>query len=371
MKRKVSYMTKYFEVRIAKLQKLLKKLNLDGMIVYQGDNLKYLTGFSGGTGDGVVVIGPDTASLITDARYEADYKTRLPKGVDLKITRAYYEEAVEIAVAFNIKNLAFEADLPYNIYDYIDELLPADMSFDALPFAIETLREVKDEAELTALRQAAVASVKAFNDLIPSIKQGMTERQVANELDRLQKKYGAEKASFDTIVASGYRAALPHGEATDKVIENGEFVTIDFGYYVNGYTSDITRTIAIGNISDELKEIYAIVKQANENAIAIVKPGISGSEVDRVARDYITAHGYGQEYNHATGHGVGLAIHEGPALSAQSSDELQTGHLLTIEPGVYLAGKGGVRIEDDIIVTTDGYENLTNDLTKELIVIAG
>lgn len=362
-------MTKHLELRISKLQKLLKKLNLDGLIVYQGANMKYLTEFNGGTGDGVVVVGVDSVRLITDARYEEDYKTRLPEGVDLKITRAYYEEAVATVVAFQIKKLAFESDLPYNVYDYIDELLPADISFDALPAAIEVLREAKDDSELTALRKAANASVKAFNDLLPYIKAGITERQVANELDRLQKHYGAEKASFDTIVASGYRSALPHGEATDKVIEDGDVVTIDFGYYVDGYTSDITRTIAVGNISDELKEVYAIVHQANKNAIEVVKPGISGSEVDRVARDYITEHGYGTAYNHSTGHGVGLDIHEGPALSARSSDELQEGHLLTIEPGVYLSGLGGVRIEDDIIVTKDGYENLTDGITKDLIII--
>ncbi|ADG41407.1 MULTISPECIES: Xaa-Pro peptidase family protein [Leuconostoc] len=364
-------MTKYFEARITKLQKLLNKLSLDGMIVYQGANTKYLTGFNGGTGDGVVVIGRNQARLITDSRYETDYSDRLPAGVDLKITRAYYEEAVATAVEFNIKQLSFEADLPYNIYDYIDELLPADIAFDALPSAIETLREVKDDSELAALREAAQASVHAFNELLPLIKVGMTERQVANELDRLQKKYGAEKSSFDTIVASGYRSALPHGEATDKVIESGDLLTIDFGYYVSNYTSDVTRTVAIGYISDELKEVYAVVKQANENAIAIVKPGISGSEIDHVARDYIVAHGYGDYYNHSTGHGVGLDIHEGPALSAQSSDEMQAGHLLTIEPGVYLAGKGGVRIEDDIIVTRDGYENLTAGITKDLIIVEG
>lgn len=362
-------MTKYYEARLKKLQALLTKLDLDGMIVYQGFNTKYLTGFEGGTGDGVVIVSLNQARLITDARYEEDYKNRLPEGVDLKITRAYYEDAVATAQEFGIKHLAFEADLPYNIYDYLDELLPANIEFDALPSAIETLREVKDESELAALRLAATASVKAFQDLIPFIQPGKTEREVANELDRLQKKYGAEKASFDTIVASGYRSALPHGEATDKVIADGELVTIDFGYYVDGYTSDVTRTIAVGQVSDELKEIYDIVKQAKENAIAIVKPGISGSEIDKVARDYITEHGYGQQYNHGGGHGVGLDIHEGPAISPRSSDEMQVGHLLTIEPGIYLGGKGGVRIEDDVIVTADGYENLTADLSKDFLMI--
>lgn len=363
------FMSKYYEARIAKLQKLLAKLNLDGMIVYQGFNTKYLTGFEGGTGDGIVVVGKKNARLITDARYEEDYKNRLPEGVDFKVTRDYYGVAVETAQEFGIKKLAFEASLPYDIYDYLDELLPADIDFDALPKAIEVLREVKDAQELEALCKAANASVKAFKDLQPFIKPGKTEREVANELDRLQKIYGAQKASFDTIVASGYRSALPHGEATDKVIENGELVTIDFGYYVDGYTSDVTRTIAVGNVSDELKTIYEIVKQANQNAIDVVKPGISGSEIDKVARDYITEHGYGQQFNHGGGHGVGLDIHEGPAISPRSSDEMQVGHLLTIEPGIYLANQGGVRIEDDVIVTTDGFENLTAALPKDLIVI--
>ncbi|MGX7051597.1 aminopeptidase P family protein [Leuconostoc palmae] len=364
-------MNKYFEARISKLQKLLKKLDLDGMIVYQGANTKYLTGFDGGTGEGVLVVGQEQVRLITDARYEEDYKDRLPKNVSFFVTRAYYEAAIEAIIEFKITRLAFEASIPYNVYDLIDQLLPADIDFDALPGAIEALREVKDEVELDALRRAAKASVLAFNDLLSFIKVGMTERQVANELDRLQKVYGAEKASFDTIVASGYRSALPHGEATEKVIKSGELVTIDFGYYVDGYTSDVTRTIAVGSINDKLKEVYNVVKQANENAIAIVKPGISGSEIDRVARNYITNHGYGQQFNHSTGHGVGLDIHEGPVLSSQSSDEMQAGHLLTIEPGVYLSGEGGVRIEDDIIVTNDGYENLTDGITKNLIIIEG
>ncbi|MGO0154161.1 aminopeptidase P family protein [Leuconostoc mesenteroides] len=362
-------MSKYYEARIAKLQKLLAKLNLDGMIVYQGFNTKYLTGFEGGTGDGIVVVGKKHARLITDARYEEDYKDRLPEDVGLKITRDYYGVAVKTAQEFGIKKLAFEASLPYDIYDYLDELLPADIDFDALPKAIEVLREVKDVQELEALRKAANASVKAFKDLLSFIKPGKTEREVANELDRLQKKYGAQKASFDTIVASGYRSALPHGEATDKVIENGELVTIDFGYYVDGYTSDVTRTIAVGNVSDELKNIYEIVKQANQNAIDVVKPGISGSEIDKVARDYITEHGYGKQFNHGGGHGVGLDIHEGPAISPRSSDEMQVGHLLTIEPGIYLANQGGVRIEDDVVVTADGFENLTASLSKDLVVI--
>ncbi|CAH1853582.1 M24 family metallopeptidase [Convivina praedatoris] len=359
----------YLENRIHKLQQLLQKMGLDGLIVTEGYNLRYLTGFKGGTGDGLLVVGLHEARLITDARYQTEYQDQLPEDVSLVITREYYAEAVKTVAEFGIKQLAFEASLSYEIYNYIEELLPADISLDALPGAIESLREAKDEQEITAIKKATQASVKAFNELLNFIKVGQTERQVADELDRLQKKFGGSKPSFDTIVASGYRSALPHGEATDKVIEAGDLVTIDFGYYVDGYTSDVTRTIAMGQIDPELEKIYNIVKEANAEAIDVVKPGIATAEVDRVARQYIEERGYGQYYNHGTGHGAGLNIHEGPVLTVNAGDEVLAGNLLTIEPGIYLPERGGVRIEDDILVTPQGHENLTEGISKELIII--
>ncbi|MFC4760625.1 M24 family metallopeptidase [Fructobacillus durionis] len=359
----------FYEKRIAKLQKLIKQLDLQGMIITNGSNMRYLTGFTGGTGDGVVVVSLADAALITDARYENEYVNSLPQGVSLHVTRDYYGEAVKQLIEFGVEKLGFEAELPFSTYQLMDDLLPANISFDAVPGAVEALREVKDDVEADALRKAAEASTKAFNQLITEVKVGMTEREVANRLDALQKEFGADKPSFDTIVASGARSAMAHGTATDKKLEKGDLVTIDFGYYVDGYTSDVTRTFAMGEIDPELTKIYGIVKQANEDAIDVIKPGLSTAEVDRVARDYIAGEGYGDYYNHATGHGAGLDIHEGPVLSARSSDEIQAGNLLTVEPGIYLAGKGGVRIEDDILVTEDGHENLTAGLPKDLIVI--
>ena len=359
----------FYEKRIAKLQKLIKQLDLQGMIITNGSNMRYLTGFTGGTGDGVVVVSLADAALITDARYENEYVNSLPQGVSLHVTRDYYGEAVKQLIEFGVEKLGFEAELPFSTYQLMDDLLPANISFDAVPGAVEALREVKDEVEADALRKAAEASTKAFNQLITEVKVGMTEREVANRLDALQKEFGADKPSFDTIVASGARSAMAHGTATNKKLEKGDLVTIDFGYYVDGYTSDVTRTFAMGEIDPELTKIYGIVKQANEDAIDVIKPGLSTAEVDAVARDYINGEGYGDYYNHATGHGAGLDIHEGPVLSARSSDEIQAGNLLTVEPGIYLAGKGGVRIEDDILVTEDGHENLTAGLPKDLIVI--
>ncbi|MBS9337421.1 aminopeptidase P family protein [Fructobacillus parabroussonetiae] len=359
----------FYEKRIAKLQKLLKQLDLQGMIITNGSNMRYLTGFTGGTGDGVLVVSLADAAFMTDARYENEYVDAMPEGVSLNVTRAYYQVAVEKVVAFGIKKLGFEADMPYADYQLLDDLLPADIAFDAVPGAVEALREIKDEAEAEALRKAATASTKAFNDLMKEIKVGMTEREVANRLDALQKQYGADKPSFDTIVASGARSAMAHGTATDKKLEKGDLVTIDFGYFVDGYTSDVTRTIAMGEIDPELKKVYEVVKQANEDTIDVIKPGLSTEEVDRVARDYIDGEGYGEDFNHATGHGAGLDIHEGPILSARSSDEVQAGNLLTVEPGVYLAGKGGVRIEDDVLVTENGHEVLTAGIPKDLLTI--
>ncbi|CAK8053772.1 aminopeptidase P family protein [Eupransor demetentiae] len=359
----------YYEKRIKRLQALLAKLDLDGLLVADGYNMRYLTGFTGGTGDGLVIVTKDGAALITDDRYRGIYQNNLPDGVAFEVTRDYFGQAVQSLIKAGVHKLGFEASMAYRDFELLDEILPADIDFDAVPDAIETLREVKDEVEMDALRRAAHASVQAFNDLLNFIKVGQTELEVANELDRLQKKYGAEKPSFDTIVASGYRSALPHGAATDKVIEKGDLVTIDFGYYVDGYTSDVTRTIAMGDIDPKLEEIYQIVLQANKDAIAMVKPGVSTDEIDRVARDYISEHGYGEYYNHATGHGAGLYIHEGPVLRTNDGEEVLAGNLLTIEPGIYLPDLGGVRIEDDVLVTPEGHENLTAGIDKNLIKI--
>jgi Xaa-Pro aminopeptidase len=362
-------MTVVHNERITKLQKLLSQLDIDGLLIYQGFNLNYLLGFDGGTGDGVAVISQKKARLITDARYEEAYKDALPDGVQFDVTRDYFGRAVQAVKDFGIKVLGFENTMPYVYWDALDEQLPASVDLKPVPGVVEALREVKDATEIEALRRANAISIQAFNALLPFIKAGVTEREVANELDRLAKKYGAEKASFDTIVASGVNSAKPHGTASDKVIASGELVTIDFGYYVEGYTSDITRTVAVGAVDDELQTIYHIVREAKNRAVAAVKAGVPANVIDQAARDYITENGYGEAFNHSTGHGVGLDVHEGPGLAARLTDELMAGQILTIEPAIYLAGKGGVRIEDDVIVTADGMENLTADLPTDLLVL--
>ena len=205
-------------------------------------------------------------------------------------------------------------------------------------------------------------------EILNIAKVGMTERELKALLESKMLELGADGPSFDTIVASGYRGALPHGVASDKVVEKGDMITLDFGAYYRGYCSDITRTFAIGEPDKKLKEIYNIVLQSQIKAIEEIKPGMTTKEADALSRDYIEAHGYGNEFGHSLGHGIGLDIHEGPVLSKNTNDTVQVNNCVTIEPGIYVDGLGGVRIEDDILITENGCEVFTK-CTKDLIIL--
>ena len=233
---------------------------------------------------------------------------------------------------------------------------------------IEKLRMIKTDDEIRTIRRAAEIADEAFSHILTFIKPGVTELEVSNELEFFMRRLGASESSFDTIVASGKRSALPHGVATGKTIENGDMVTLDFGALYDGYVSDITRTVAVGEPTEELKKIYHIVLEAQMRACSALKPGMTGKEADAVARDYIKDHGYGEAFGHSTGHGIGLEVHEGPGLSFRSDTVLKPGMVVTVEPGIYVPGLGGVRIEDDVLITEDGCELLTSS-PKELIIL--
>lgn len=358
-----------FSSRIEKLRKMFDILDIDSMVIYHGNNLRYLTGFSGGTGEGMLVLSRSHAQMVTDGRYQEEYQNKMPEDVTLIISRDYYGVSVEALNTWNVKKVGFEETMPFNVFDIIDDKLNDRVDFLPTPNPVEMIREIKDNEELSNIRVAAEKSVRAFNELLNQIKVGMSERQISNLLDELAKDQGLEKTSFDTIVASGVNSSKPHATVTDRVIQNGDLLTIDFGYFFNGYTSDITRTIAIGDVGDELKEIYQIVLKSEKEAIESIKPDHKLKEIDKVARDIIEEAGFGEFYNHSTGHGIGLDIHEGPLISARSTDESSVGNVLTIEPGIYLPEIGGVRIEDDVIITEKGIENLTDGITKDLVVI--
>ncbi|MBM7616526.1 Xaa-Pro aminopeptidase [Weissella uvarum] len=359
------------EAQLADVRKIFEPLNIDGILVTNGFNMNYLTGFDGGEGDGLVLIGKDNIALITDDRYEVEYREKLADTpVELLVTRNYWGVAMAAAKRFKIERLGFEDSIMFRDFDYIDENFDG-VDIVPVPELFESIREVKNDDEISKLRHAAEISVAGFNAILPDLHVGMTERQVANLLDFRLKELGADKPSFDTIVASGARAALPHGLATDKVIEAGEMVTIDFGYYVDGYTSDITRTIAFGEPTAQMREVYDVVLTAQKAGIAALQLGNSAIEVDAAARKIIDDAGYGKNFSHSTGHGIGLDIHEGPVLSknADKQDLVRDGMVLTVEPGIYLENVGGVRIEDDIVVSVEGNENLTAGIPTDLIVI--
>lgn len=233
---------------------------------------------------------------------------------------------------------------------------------------INSLRMLKDQQEIELMKTAVKICEESLDAVVPRIKSGVSEREIAAHLEFEMRKRGSQGTPFGTIVASGYRGALPHGRASDKIIEQGELVVLDFGSIYEGYVADITRTVAVGKIDDELKKIYSIVKEAQQASVESIRPGITAHNVDEAARKVICDHGYGEYFTHRTGHGLGLSGHEAPYMMQNNGTILEVGMTFTVEPGIYLPGKGGVRIEDNLLVTVDGVENLMN-YTKELLVL--
>ncbi len=243
-------------------------------------------------------------------------------------------------------------------YNRMEGALPG-ITLRGLKSVVEKLREIKDPAETELLRQAVAVADSAFEQVLGHMGPGVSEIEIAAHLEFSMRCHGADKASFDTIIASGYRGALPHGTASQRKVESGDLIVLDFGAYSAGYCSDMTRTVAVGRASQEQKKIYDIVLEAQMAVLEAVKPGKRCSEIDRVAREIIAAHGYGDNFGHGLGHGVGLEVHESPALTTRSQEILVPGMVITVEPGIYIDGWGGVRIEDMVLVTADGCEILT------------
>ncbi|WP_428909087.1 M24 family metallopeptidase [Niallia sp. Krafla_26] len=351
--------------RIEKIVSALEEQGLDGILITSPYNRRYASHFTGTAG--TVLISRSKAVFITDFRYVEQAEKQCIGYEIVRQKGSMTEEIANKITELGIKKLGFEQDYvtfsTYKEYEssFKTELIP-------VSGIIEKLRLIKSGSEIKILKEAARIADAAFDHIIKFIQPGITELEVSNELEFFMRKAGATSSSFDTIVASGVRSALPHGVATDKVIENGEFVTLDFGAYYQGYASDITRTIAVGNPSDQLKEIYQIVLNAQLRGLNGLKPGMSGKEADDLTRDYINEKGYGEYFGHSTGHGIGLEIHEGPNLSMKSEYTLEPGMVVTVEPGIYIAGLGGVRIEDDTLITDKGNERLTYS-TKELIIL--
>jgi Xaa-Pro aminopeptidase len=346
--------------RLERLRHYLSANELDAIVVSKPENRFYFSGFSGTSG--LLLISAGSAKLLTDFRYieqagqQAKMFEVIRHGSDMFQTlKAEIDKG-------GFKRIGFESD--FTTWDVYNKL----STFAAQPVAVQLdeLRMVKDDAELALLEQAVLLADNAFSHILTVLKPGVSERDIALELEFHMRKNGAEKSAFDIIVASGIRSALPHGVASDKLIESGDFVTMDFGCVYHGYHSDITRTVVIGKASAKQREVYKVVADAQYAGLMAVIPGSTCREVDAVARGIIAGAGYADYFGHGLGHGVGLAIHEEPRLSPACDTKLKPNMTVTVEPGIYLPDWGGVRIEDTVLVTAHGVKVLTAS-SKKLI----
>ncbi|MEQ7238627.1 MULTISPECIES: M24 family metallopeptidase [Enterococcus] len=352
-------------LRVEKLRKKMQEENLDSFLITSPYNLRYLTNFTGTTGLAVITL--EKAFFITDFRYTEQAAAQAQGFEIIKNVGPIFEEVADLVQKEGLRELGFEeTTVSFLEYSVLEEIIDAQL----IPISgmIEELREIKDEEEIAIIEKACSIADLAYDHILKMIQPGMTEIEVANQLDFYMRSLGASSVSFETIVASGLRSAMPHGVASKKIIEQGDLITIDFGCYYEGYVSDMTRTFAIGDPGEQLKEIYQIVLEAQLAVLEVAKPGVTGKQLDAVARDYITKHGYGEAFGHSTGHGIGLEIHEGPNVSVRAEKQFVPGNIITDEPGIYLPGIGGVRIEDDLLITSDGNRVLTHS-PKELIIL--
>lgn len=352
--------------KLVKLRKMFDELGIDGVLITDGINRRYLTDFTGSAG--TVLVSKTEAYLLVDFRYTSQANAQTKDFTVKEIDRTIiYTEIANLAESLGIKKLGFEEQhVSYQYYSQFSEHVKAELV--PLSGAVEKLRMIKSESEIAILKKAAEISDAAFSHILTFIRPGITEIEIANELEFHMRKLGATSSSFDMIVASGVRSALPHGVASDKVVEKGDMITLDFGAYYKGYCSDMTRTIAVGEPDPKLKELYSIVQAALENALTSIKAGMTGKEADALTRSFISEKGYGEYYGHGMGHGIGLYIHEDIFMNPQCDQLVEEGMVLTVEPGIYIPNLGGVRIEDDIVVKKDGIEIITKS-KKELIIL--
>ncbi|MCL2767036.1 MAG: aminopeptidase P family protein [Peptococcaceae bacterium] len=329
------------------------------------ENLYYLSGFTGS--DGALLVFGEGVALLTDFRYLEQAKEESPDCLLVDVHSSYVDALAKFLRENKISGLGLDGDhLRYKEYcSFMDKL--ADISITEAGGLVEDLRLIKDHGEIKKIKTAATIADRAFDEVLPIIKPGVTEREISLELEFSMKKLGAEDVAFQIIVASGVRGALPHGVASGKALETGDLITMDFGAVFQGYHSDITRTVVLGESTIKQAEIYRIVLEAQLKAVGTVRSGIKASEVDRAARDIISGYGYGDCFGHGTGHGVGLNVHENPRLSKAGDTILKRGMTVTVEPGIYLPDWGGVRIEDTVVVDDNGCTVLTGCPKMKLI----
>ncbi|CAM3184940.1 Xaa-Pro peptidase family protein [Deinococcus deserti] len=340
--------------QLEKLRQAMGPAGVDAVWISDPANVRALSGFSSPK-DAKVLVTAGSVTLYTDARYTVQAQEESPLPAFIARPPETYQHAAQSLSGLRV---GFEAEhLTVAMLDDLREHWP-DAQLVPLRELGRGLRMVKTQDEIEAIRAAQALADRVYAEVRPSISAGVRERDVALDIEMRLRRAGAESA-FDIIVASGPRGAMPHGVASDRVIEDGELVTIDMGARLGGYHSDMTRTVAVGTPSDEMLRVYRAVLEAEEAAVAAVGPGVRAADLDTLARDILTRHGLGEAFAHSLGHGIGLEVHEGPSLRGVSTDVLEAGMLVTIEPGAYLPGIGGVRIEDLLLVTENGHEVLS------------
>lgn len=354
------------ENRYKKLNDVLLEKGLDAVLISDGFNMRYFSGFTGATG--YVLVTKNSKTLFTDSRYTIAAKLQAPdyEVVEVDSSRDYCAVINKVLKEEQIATLGFEAlQVRYSEYETLKNRLQA-KELVPLKRELARLRRIKTAEEIEKMRHAEHIGDIAFEEVLHHIRPGVTEIEIAAKLEYIMKLNGAEKLSFESIVASGVNSSKPHAEPGHRVIEKGDFVTMDFGCVYEGYCSDMTRTIVVGKADKKQKEIYSTVLKAQLAVLEMLKPGMAGKEYDKVARDIIYGAGYEGCFGHGLGHSVGLEIHEDPRFSMIEEEIIEPGMVMTVEPGIYVPDFGGVRIEDMVVITEDGYENLAHS-SKELI----
>ncbi len=347
------------------LRALFGATGADAALVTRLVNVRYLTGFTGSSG--ALLVTPEEAVLATDGRYIVQSERQAPD-VERVIVGAPANALAERAAKAGVGALGYEShDVTVDLFEMLAGVAQG-VSLTKLGRAVERLRAVKDEDEIGLLREACAVADRAFARLLPTVRAGRTEREVGRALEALMVEEGGDGPSFETIVASGPNSAVPHHRPTERVLATGEFVKFDFGSIYRDYHSDMTRTVALGPVADWQREVYDLVAAAQAVGREALAVGVVAGDIDKVSRDVIADAGHGDHYTHSLGHGVGLEIHEAPTLRPGATDTLADRTPVTVEPGVYLAGRGGVRIEDTLVVRAAGPELLTTT-TKDLIVL--
>ena len=350
--------------------KLLEAMHVgagEAVLLHKPSNMFYISGY---TGEGLVLLTARQKAIVTDFRYTEQAQRQSPGFAVYMTTRDCDQNQTVLKVLQEqaIEKVYYEDD-HITVRDFRDmEQVMAGLSFSPVNKAPEKLRELKDEAEIEKMARACKITSEAFQYILGVIKEGMTEREIARALENYMVSNGAQELAFHTIVASGENGSLPHAIPGERKVRKGDMITLDFGAKVDGYCADMTRTVALGQPSDQMRHVYDVVLTAQQMAQDALGPGKVCRDVDAVARDYIAAQGFSENFGHGLGHSVGIDIHESPRLSMLCTDITRENHVLTVEPGVYLPGIGGVRIENSCVVTKDGCYSLTT-APKELIIL--